>query len=264
MTRNPWNLERTPGGSSGGSAAAVAGGMVSIATGSDAGGSIRIPSSYSGCFGLKPSFGRIPFGTFPLVQMYQMITCGPITRSVSDAALYLDCVAGYHPSDPASIPAPGYSYLQCLSNTTKRLRVAYSPSLGYAHVQADVKTMVGRAAKYFEEMGHTVEIWEKRLPDVEETWTRLIDAEIYSQVHESVKHKMDKVGRSIQRAFSSTETFNMKDQIHAQKVRTALNAAMRELFERYDILITPTMPTEAFSAGGPPPSEINGHPITVL
>ena len=103
-TRNPWNPERTPGGSSGGSAAAVAGGMVPLCTGSDAGGSIRIPASYSGCFGLKPSFGRIPVGPSPFLSYSAMIVMGPLTRTVIDAALYMDCVAGYHPADP--IPCP--------------------------------------------------------------------------------------------------------------------------------------------------------------
>jgi Asp-tRNA(Asn)/Glu-tRNA(Gln) amidotransferase A subunit family amidase len=107
VTRNPWDLELTPGGSSGGSAAAVAACMVPAATGSDAGGSIRIPASYSGCFGLKPSFGRIPLGPVPFLQMHNLLTLGPITRTVEDAALYMDCVAGYHPADPTSLPHPG-------------------------------------------------------------------------------------------------------------------------------------------------------------
>ncbi|MBN2397922.1 MAG: amidase, partial [Deltaproteobacteria bacterium] len=98
ITRNPWNIERTPGGSSGGSAAAVAAGMVPVATGSDGGGSIRIPASYTGCFGIKPSYGRIPMGPLPILSMNPIVALGPLTRTVEDAALYLDCTAGYHPS----------------------------------------------------------------------------------------------------------------------------------------------------------------------
>jgi len=94
VTRNPWNREHTPGGSSGGSAAAVAAGMVPLATGSDAGGSIRIPACYSGCFGFKPSYGRIPLGPLSLQHMSRTWTLGPLSRTVGDAALYLDCVAG--------------------------------------------------------------------------------------------------------------------------------------------------------------------------
>ena len=129
VTRNPWNLERTPGGSSGGSAAAVAGGMIPLATGSDAGGSIRIPASYSGCFGLKTSFGRVPRGPFPLVHTHPLWCMGPLTRTVEDAALYLDCVAGYHPCDPESLPAPTQSFLKRLKNMPTGLRIAFSPTL---------------------------------------------------------------------------------------------------------------------------------------
>jgi len=263
-TRNPWDISRTPGGSSGGSAASVASGMVSIATGSDAGGSIRIPASYTGCFGLKPSFGRIPFGSFPLLQMQNLISVGPLTRSVSDAALFLDCVAGYHPSDSGSLPAPEISYLKCLDNAPKNLRIAYSPSLGYARVQKNVTTKVEMAVKCFEEMGHTVELWEDRLPDVEASWSQLIDAEIYGQVHKNINTNIDIVGRSIQHAFEKIKYFNVNDQIEIQYVRTALNTALWDLFERFDILVTPTVPTEAFRAEGPPPTEIDGHPITLL
>jgi aspartyl-tRNA(Asn)/glutamyl-tRNA(Gln) amidotransferase subunit A len=264
VTRNPWNLERTPGGSSGGSAAAVASGMVPVATGSDAGGSIRIPASYSGCFGLKTSFGRIPLGPTPLLQMYHMIALGPITRTVRDAALYLDCVAGYHPCDPASLPSPRGSYVECLEHPPSRLRMAFSPNLGYAPVQKDVMAKVEEGVKSFTEMGHKVELWEKLLPDVGETWARLMNCELYGMLHRSLDRHRQDMGRTLVQSLDLARCTSLQDHIGAQKVRTELNRILWELFEEFDILLTPTMPTEAFAAKGPPPTAIEGQPIPLL
>jgi aspartyl-tRNA(Asn)/glutamyl-tRNA(Gln) amidotransferase subunit A len=264
VTKNPWNLERTPGGSSGGSAAAVASGMVPLATGSDAGGSIRIPASYSGCFGLKGSFGRIPLGPTPFLQMYRMIALGPITRTVKDAALYLDCAAGYHPCDPASLPPPCGSYVECLERIPSGLRIAFSPNLGYARVQKDVMARVEEGVRSFKEMGHEVELWERPLPDVGETWARLTNCELYGTLHRSLDRHRQDMGRALVQALDLARSSSLRDHIEAQKVRTELNRILWELFEEFDILLTPTMPTEAFAAKGPPPAEIEGQPIPLL
>ncbi|HEY6395226.1 MAG TPA: amidase, partial [Candidatus Binataceae bacterium] len=111
VTRNPWNLERTPGGSSGGSSAAISAGIVPLCTGSDGGGSIRIPACYTGCYGLKPSKGRIPETAMLKMQQWNdTAVVGPLTRTVRDAAMFMDAAVGYHPSDPDSLPHPGISY----------------------------------------------------------------------------------------------------------------------------------------------------------
>jgi aspartyl-tRNA(Asn)/glutamyl-tRNA(Gln) amidotransferase subunit A len=264
VTRNPWNTECTPGGSSGGSASAVVGGMVSIATGSDAGGSIRIPASYSGCFGLKTSFGRIPRGPLPVLQIHPIWCMGPLARTVDDAALYLDCVAGYHPSDPQSLPPPDYSFLKCLESMPTGLRIAFSPTLGYARVQKDVMTKVEGAVTCFEDMGHRVELWDGSLPDVGETWSRLMNCDIYTQVHQDLGSNRQEMGRTLVKSLDHARSFSLNDHIEAQKVTTELNRIMWDLFEHFDLLLTPTMPTVAFAAQGPPPAEIDGHPISLL
>jgi Asp-tRNA(Asn)/Glu-tRNA(Gln) amidotransferase A subunit family amidase len=264
VTRNPWNTERTPGGSSGGSAAAVAGGMVPIATGSDAGGSIRIPASYSGCFGLKTSFGRIPRGPFLLLQTHPIWCMGPLTRTVKDAALYLDCVSGYHPSDPDSLPSPEYSFLQCIEDIPINLRIAFSPTLGYARVQKDVMSLVEKAVTSFEEMGHKIELWQGSLPDTGETWSRLFNCDLYCQLYHDLDKNRDEMGKTLVNSLDQIKAFSIDDSIKTQKVRTELNQIMGGLFERFDLLITPTMPTEAFAAKGPPPAEIDGHPVPLL
>jgi Asp-tRNA(Asn)/Glu-tRNA(Gln) amidotransferase A subunit family amidase len=264
VTRNPWNTERTPGGSSGGSAAAVAGGMVPMATGSDAGGSIRIPASYSGCFGLKTSFGRIPRGPFPLLQTHSIWCMGPLTRTVKDAALYLDSVSGYHPCDPDSLPSPEYSFLKGIENIPINLRIAFSSTLGYAKVQKDVMSLVENAVTSFEEMGYKIELWQGTLPDTGETWSKLINCDLYAQLYHDLDKNREKMGKTLVNSLDQIKSFSIDDFIKAQKVRTELNQIMGDLFERFDLLITPTMPTEAFAAKGPPPAEIDGHPIPLL
>lgn len=264
VTRNPWNTDRTPGGSSGGSAAAVAAGMVPMATGSDAGGSIRIPASYSGCFGLKTSFGRIPLGPSPFLQMYRVWTLGPLTRTVRDAALYLDCVSGYHPSDPDSLPSPPVSFLKTLDQSSGKLRIAFSPNLGYARVQKDVMERVEEGVRCFEDMGHRVERWKGAFPDVGDTWSFLMNAELYGILHQSLDQNRKDMGKTLVQSLDLAKGVSLREEIEAQKIRTALNRLLWDLFENYDLLLTPTMPTEAFSAGGPPPAEVDGHPISLL
>jgi aspartyl-tRNA(Asn)/glutamyl-tRNA(Gln) amidotransferase subunit A len=264
VTRNPWNRERTPGGSSGGSAAAVASGMVPLCTGSDAGGSIRIPSSYSGCFGLKTSFGRIPLGPAPFLQIYHILTLGPISRTVEDAALYLDCTAGYHPSDPASLPRPEQGYLERLKHTPRKLRIAFSPTLGFARVQREVLTRVEDAVRAFEAMGHTVDLWEGSIPDVSHVWADLMDCELYGLLHKSLHLHQPEMGKTLVHALEKIKSFGLADLVEANKTRTRLNQVLWGLFETYDLLLTPSTPTEAFGAKGPPPTEIEGATIPLL
>jgi Asp-tRNA(Asn)/Glu-tRNA(Gln) amidotransferase A subunit family amidase len=264
VTRNPWNRGRTPGGSSGGSAAAVAAGMVPIATGSDAGGSIRIPACYSGCFGLKPSYGRIPLGPSPILNMSRSLTLGPITRNVEDAALYLDCAAGYHPADPDALPNSGASYVECLGKLPERLKIGFSPTLGYARVQKDIIDLVEQAVKSFEKMGWEVEIWNGKLPEVSQAWSDLMSCDIYGQVQQDFEKIRPELGKTLAASLDRAKDLSLKNHIDNQRIRTELNQSLWEFFNRFDLLLTPTMPTEAFAAKGPPPTEIDGHPIPLL
>ena len=264
VTRNPWDTERTPGGSSGGSAAAVAGGLISMATGSDWGGSIRIPASYSGCYGIKTSAGRIPLGPKPLLNMDTIAVMGPLTRTVNDAALFLDCVAGYHPSDPGSLPHPGLSYVECLDKMPGGLKLAFSPTLGYARVQNEVMTRVEEAVQGFEKMGHRVELWEGKIPDPADAWSTLMNSELYAMVHEVFEDKREEMGRTLVAELEQAKSLTTKHLIAVYQIKSELNRILWDLFERYKLLITPTMPTEAFGAKGPPPTEIDGHSINLL
>jgi Asp-tRNA(Asn)/Glu-tRNA(Gln) amidotransferase A subunit family amidase len=264
ITRNPWNPDRTPGGSSGGSAAAIAAGLVPLCTGSDAGGSIRIPASYSGCFGLKPSFGRIPVGPSPFLSYSAMIVMGPLTRTVQDAALYMDCVAGDHPADPHSLPKPPTSYQAGIDDLPDRLKIAFSPDLGYARVQPEVMTCVEQAVLAFEEMGHRVERWTGSLPDTGDVWMPLICTDIYAQLSSVLEKNREDIGRTLAAMVDRTRGLTVAELTAIHQLRARLNRQLASLFESFDLLLTPTMPTEAFAAGGPPPAEIEGHAIPLL
>jgi aspartyl-tRNA(Asn)/glutamyl-tRNA(Gln) amidotransferase subunit A len=264
VTRNPWNLERTPGGSSGGSSAAIAGGLLPLATGSDGGGSVRIPACYVGCFGLKPSNGRIPLeATLGMLGWNDTSVLGPLTRTVRDAAIYMDAVVGYHPADPDSLPHPGISYAAMLDRLPKRLRIAFHPDFGEL-VQTDVAREVAKAAEVFKDLGHEVTVIDDPIPDVARDWQRLGATQSYAMLHEMMDKRREDFGRAFFSGTESAARITWKHYGDAYRRRFLLNEWCRGIFERYDLLLTPTLPTEAFAAGGPPPSEINGKPLRDL
>jgi aspartyl-tRNA(Asn)/glutamyl-tRNA(Gln) amidotransferase subunit A len=152
VTRNPWNLDRTPSGSSGGAAAQVAAGMTPLAVGSNGGGSIRIPASFTGVYGLKPTFGRVP--VYPASSFNSLSHAGPITRTVNDAALMLSVMAGPHPADSFSLEEPAADYVGRLNEGIKGLRIAWSPRLGnVSAVEKEVEEITAKAAIVFESLG---------------------------------------------------------------------------------------------------------------
>ncbi len=152
-TVNPWNLEHTAGGSSGGSAAAIAAGMVPLATGSDGGGSIRIPSSCCGLSGMKPSLGRVPSGGETPPDWHHLSTKGPMARRLSDVVAALDVVVGPDPSDLRSLPRPEAPWLAVLEDPRPPRRVAWSPTLGYAEIDDEVRAICARAVEVMASLG---------------------------------------------------------------------------------------------------------------
>uniref|UniRef100_UPI001C449D7F amidase n=1 Tax=Desulfosarcina cetonica TaxID=90730 RepID=UPI001C449D7F len=218
----------------------------------------------SGCFGFKPSFGRIPLGPAGFVSTSALTVPGPLTRTVRDAALYLDCTAGAHPSDPFSLPAPAQSYLATIEDLPPRLRIAFSPDLGYARVQRAVMERVEAAVQRFAAMGHTVERWPDKLPDLGDAWTSLITMDICAQHDDILDRYRDAIGKALMSVVDRTRRLTVAEIAVMQRMRADLNARLESLFAGFDLLLTPTMPTEAFAAGGPPPAEIDGHPIPLL
>lgn len=261
-TRNPWNLERTPGGSSGGSSAAIASGMVPLATASDWGGSIRIPACYTGSFGIKPTQGLIPGGPrLGMTQWVDFAMVGPITRTVRDSAMYLDAVVGYHPADPSSLPHPGISYRGVLERMPKRMRVAFHPDFGHP-IQPDVRRQVESAAMAFREMGHELTVLDEPVIETCHAWRTIGSGHTLATLAGYLEGHREEYGRAFLASVESASKVTWRDYGDAYRLRTQFNEWIRGIFERFDLLLTPTLPTEAFNASGPPPREIDGRPLS--
>lgn len=258
-TLNPWNLERTPGGSSGGSSAALASGMVPLATASDGGGSIRIPACYTGLYGLKPSQGRTPIAPRPMPTWLSISCYGPLTRCVRDAAIYLDVVAGPHPEDPESLPPPDVSYTDTLDEPLPKLRIAFNETLGVTRVQRDVLREVRAAAEAFAGMGHEVEENRDEIPEMGGWWARVSAFQSLGQEWDNFSTRHDEFTARYIRQLDRALEVGPSDFQEFLRRRGELVSWTARLFERYDLLLTPTLPTEAFAPAGPIPREIEGE-----
>ncbi len=261
VTRNPWNPERTPGGSSGGSSAAVAAGQVPFCTGSDGGGSVRIPACWTGMPGMKVSFGRIPMGPSEMLGWNDTSVFGPMVRTVKDAALYIDSVVGTSETDPNSLPHPGYSYVDVLDRLPKGLRIAWSPDLGYATSEPDVLREVTSAAREFEKMGYKVDEVHKIFDDTGMLWAKSSGAQTYAYLHDKLEDHMEEFGRAFIKGTLTAKRVTPEKYGAGQRARAQLVNQLAEFFESYDLLLTPTLPIEAIDARGHWPEVIGGKPV---
>lgn len=215
VTRNPWNLNKTPGGSSGGSSAAIASKMVPLATAADGGGSIRIPATYVGAFGLKPSFGRVPMTEGEQFGMTKWVDCvhfGPLTRTVADAALFMDITVGYSPRDPNSLPHPGISYAETTAVaastgaipalaagktqgvSVEKLRVGWSATLGYiSATDPNVLAACEAALDVFRQKGCAIIDLDLNLIDLGRDWGAAMGAQEYQL--RSIFRRVGSIGR---------------------------------------------------------------------
>ena len=258
--RNPWNTDRTPGGSSGGAAAAVAAGLGPLAHGSDGAGSIRIPAALCGVFGFKPSFGRIPY--WPNLDIWAARSHnGPITRTVADAALFTRAAAGPDPRDPTTIDNQPEDYLAAVADplpALRGLRVAWSPDFGYAAVEPEVRRLAERAARRFADFGCRVEAvdpgWDNPRHAAEVSWYVSMAARVgrtYDQhpdAFEPTLVDMIQQGRRI-----SAEEHGLAD-----LARTNFYHQAHQFSQKYDLLLTPQMPLTAWGVDDWP-SSIGGR-----
>lgn len=259
-TRNPWNLERTAAGSSGGSAAAVACGLGPIATGGDGGGSIRQPASFCGVVGLKPTFGLVPM--FPPSSVGSFVSEGPLSRTVRDAALMLNVIAGADPRDAFSAPGPAVDYLAACDGGIRGLRVAWSPDLGYAAVDPEVRAIAERAALRFVDLGCEVEEAAPGWADPYELFHILFYGLVGGDIDEFLPEWAGKLDPGLERIVELGRPLSAFDLARAQRIRNELQVTAARFFAHYDLLLTPTMTLPPFPVGIDFPPEVGGQPVT--
>jgi aspartyl-tRNA(Asn)/glutamyl-tRNA(Gln) amidotransferase subunit A len=247
ITRNPWNRERTPGGSSAGAAVAAATGMSPLHLASDGGGSIRIPSSFTGVFGIKPTYGLV--ATSPPSPFAVVSHVGPMTRTVADAALMLSVIAGWDPRDPYALPPAKRDYRGAIDGGIKGLRCAYSPTLGYAKVDPEVARLVEAAVRALESLGAHVERADPGFASPRDTfWT------LWSASCAKVAASMDAAQRGgldpgLQVAAARGARHSAVDLVNAEGERAQLMQKTNAFLARYDVLFTPTVAVPALPVG---------------
>ncbi len=260
-TRNPWNLERSPGGSSGGSAAALAAGLVPLATGSDGGGSIRIPAALCGMSGMKPSLGRVP-AAGPIPPSWPLLSSsGPMALRTSDIALALDTVIGPEPGDIRSLPMPEPSWHRSIEDLHHPRRVGWSPTLGYAQVDREVLSVCERAVHRLADHGvEVVEAGEVFDEDPVATWLTLAatynlrtlevyrGSEAWDQIDPGLRASVEWAAASVSAA----------DFIRAEDACHRLNQRLMRTLGEVSILLTPTVAGQTPLSGQP--GTIDGQP----
>ncbi len=244
VTRNPWDLERSPGGSSGGSAAAVLAGICPLAVGTDAGGSIRIPASFCGIFGLKPSFGRV--AVYPPSAFGDVAHVGPMSRTVDDAALMLDAIKGPDSRDWYSLPDDGIAYRQRVrEGSLKGKRVAYSATLGLAEPEPAVRRMVEGAVEVFRRMGAEVEAADPFPEPPKGIFEPLALASFWGLLRALPPAKAELLDPGLLALCRRGARVTQEEYVDAVARRAALGRSLRLFFDRYDLLLAPTMPIPA-------------------
>ena len=258
VTRNPWNLERTPAGSSGGSAAAVSGGLVPAATASDGGGSIRIPAAYTGLVGMKGTFGRIPRGpkarNGPLTSNW-----GTVARTVRDAARWYDITSGYHPRDAFSLPRIDGWEDGLGTREIAGLRVAVVPDLGAAVLEREVARVVTEAADVLvAETGMRRVDANIRFPEKAAAWLNAGAPGLFNDLKQFWPDCRDDLTYEIRFGMEFMENYRIWHAASVDRFRADLNELMADIFEQVDIILCATSPQEAFAAEGPMPSRVDG------
>lgn len=272
-TRNPWDLERTPGGSSGGSSAAVAADLCFGSLGTDTGGSIRQPAALCSIVGLKPTYGRVSrYGVIAFASSLDQV--GPMTKDVTDSALVLNAIAGYDPKDSTSVNLPVPDYTQALTGEVKGMRIGIPKEYFMQGMDPEIEAAVRKAIQVYESLGAQCE--EVSLPHTEyavPTYYIIAPAEASSNLarYDGVRfgHRSQKASDlNSMYTLSRTEGFGPEVKrrimlgtyvlsagyydayyLKAQKVRTLIQKDFQEAFQKYDVLLTPVTPTPAFKLG---------------
>jgi aspartyl-tRNA(Asn)/glutamyl-tRNA(Gln) amidotransferase subunit A len=258
ITRNPWHLERTPGGSSGGAGVAVATGMGPLAVGTDGGGSIRIPSSFCGIYGLKPHVGRVP--VYPASAIGDISHAGPMTRTVRDAASMLNAIAGADDRDRLSLPTNHPDYLQAVEGDIHGLRVAWSADLGFAIVDPQVKQITAAAVATFSELGCYVEEINPDFDNPGELFQYSFYVNISAMLQDYPGYERQ-IDPQLLANIAEVKGVSGHDYARAILRRSAIYDKIRRLFVTYDVLLCPTVAVPPFDVGIEGPTQIAGRAV---
>lgn len=260
VTRNPVDTTKTPGGSSGGSAAAVAAGFGPVSVGTDGGGSVRIPASFCGVVGFKPTHGVIPM--YPASPFGPLAHGGPITRTVEDAAVLMDILSLPDPRDPTSPAPPRSSFRSQLGRDVVGLHAAYSSTLGYVDVDPEVRRIVDGAVRALESSGLHIAETDPGFTDPLDAFELLWAAGAATMLRHYPEGTRDKVDPALGKVWDRGETYSAVEFLDARAVSAQIGITMGGFHLAHDVLITPTMPIPAFEAGYdvPPGSDFTTWP----
>jgi aspartyl-tRNA(Asn)/glutamyl-tRNA(Gln) amidotransferase subunit A len=263
VTPNPWNLEKTSGGSSGGAAASVVCGMGPLAQGSDGGGSIRHPACFCGAYGLKPSFGRIPIYPITVHSGETLSVIGPIVRYVSDAALMLDAMKGPFEGDKHSLPKDHINYSSHINEKPDKLKIGYTLDLGYAKaIDKEVEKVIVNSVHKFESFDWEVEQAKFKEFDPSMAFGTMWLILVGYALKPYLKEWKDQLDPGLVLWVEAGLEFPASSLPDAMRVRSQFYQSIFETFKNYDILLTPSTAIPAFESGIPYPSKINGIDVS--
>lgn len=252
-TNNPWNPERTAGGSSGGSGVSVALGQGPLALGTDAGGSIRIPAAFCGIVGHKPTQGEVPH--WPISPFGTLAHAGPMTWTVADTALMMNVLTEADPRDSLAAPRRHIDYLKDLDAGVKGLKIAFSPSLGYVDVDPEIEDAVAKAVKVLEELGAEIVQKDPGFTDPLASFGHLFYGGAANAMRDLGRKKRELMDPNLVQVAEKAEKRSMMDYLAAVNERMALSERMSLFHTRYDLLVTPALPITAFKTNREVPED---------
>ena len=247
ITRNPWNTQHTTGGSSAGSAAAITSGMAIVATGTDGGGSVRMPAAFTGIFGLKPTFSVIPI--YPPSTGGTLSHVGPMTRTVADAAAMMEVIACPDPREVYPLPADDRPWVAGLHDGIAGIRIAYSPDYGYADVDPQIAAAVARAVEVLADAGAIITEIAPPFPDPREDFCTIWDGMLSMALWDIPADRLADSDPGLVATLERGRKLSAHDYLVAEGVRVSIAADLERLFASYDLLVSPQMPTVALPVG---------------
>jgi aspartyl-tRNA(Asn)/glutamyl-tRNA(Gln) amidotransferase subunit A len=248
ITRNPWNVAKTPGGSSGGSSAALAARLCPLALGTDGGGSIRIPASFTNTYGIKPSFGRVP--AYPLSPFGTLAHVGPMSRTVLDSAMLMNVISRPDARDWYALPYEPVDYAAAIDTPLKSKRIAFSPRLGFVdRILPEIEKLAVAAVKRIEQLGAHVDVIDPPGGDPSAIFRTLWWSGAAAALGDLPDEQKAKLDPGLRRMTEEGMAISKKDYLAAMLARGAYGSGLRQFMEKYDFLITPQLATTAFDVG---------------